>query len=115
MGAAWTVGAKWQFVGGRPYTAHIARDNLVGGFEALPNVSARNEERYPSYRRFDLQVTRRVRVGGRDVGLFVEARNALDRANVRSWRFDSATGGTDPVHEFPRLILVGVTAALPRP
>ena len=90
------------------------RDTLVGGFEAVPGVSARNGERYPSYRRLDAQLVRRVRWADHEVGLFVEARNALNRANVLSRRFDASTGAFAPVHQFPRLILVGVTANLPR-
>ncbi len=114
VGRAWTLGAKWQFIGGRPYTAYEVRDTLVGGFEAVPGVSARNGERYPSYRRLDAQLVRRVRWADHEVGLFVEARNALNRANVLSRRFDASTGAFAPVHQFPRLILVGVTANLPR-
>lgn len=115
LGRSWTLGAKWQFVGGRPYTAYEVRDSRTGAFEVVPGSGVRNGERYPSYQRLDVQLTRRVEWAGREAGAFLELRNALNRRNVYSWRFDSTAGDFEPVHHLPRLVLVGLTASLPRP
>ena len=81
----------------------------------MPSAATPNGERYPSYRRLDLRLMRSVRWAGRDAGIFLEIENALGRRNVYSWRFDSARGRFTPVYQFPRFVVVGLTASLPRP
>ncbi|MAF09399.1 hypothetical protein CMK11_03020 [Candidatus Poribacteria bacterium] len=115
LGSDWGLGAKWRLVGGRPYTSYQVRDTYAGRYEVVPSSATRNGERYPSYRRLDLRLTRRVRWAGRDVGVFLEIENALDGRNVYSWRFDPTRGEFTPVYQFPRLVVVGLTASLPRP
>lgn len=113
LGGAWRVGAKWVFVGGRPYTEYAVRDTGVGAYEIVLGSAPHNGARYPSYRRLDIQVARDVAWASRDVRVFVEVRNALNRHNVYARRFDPTRGAFYPVHHLPRLLFVGVTASVP--
>jgi hypothetical protein len=51
----------------------------------VPILGPRNAERYPTYRRLDLRLTRRVsRRPGRSLRFYFEVTNLLDHDNVRA-------------------------------
>ena len=114
LAGGWRVATRWRLVGGRPYTEFRVVELPWGAYDFIPGGVTQNRARYPSYRRLDIQVTRAVHWRASSLGLFAELQNALGRQNVHSWRFNRGLGEFEPVHQFPRLFVVGVTASLPR-
>ena len=60
----WTVGAKWRFVGGLPYTPYdLEKSALVGEWDAIggPSLdfSKLNENRFKSFHQLDVRIDKR--------------------------------------------------------
>lgn len=94
----WTVHVRALYGSGLPTTPPIVaeRINNVSVFEE----GERNALRFPSYRRFDMGVTKRVRIGrsigGRPLMLHATAEvlNVFDMTNVIAWEWvDSSVDG----------------------
>lgn len=90
---SWTVHVRALFGSGTPTTPPSV-DSRVNGV-AVFQPGRRNSVRYPSYRRFDMGVTKRIRIGSlgddRPVNLMATAEvlNVFDMTNVISYTWTS--------------------------
>jgi hypothetical protein len=84
-----------------PVTAELV-DGPQGTSTIVPSLGERNSARFPSYRRFDLRVSRRVDTRRGALTFFVELTNFLARNNVRAIsEFDYAVQPDGSVRVLP--------------
>jgi outer membrane receptor protein involved in Fe transport len=73
----WGVNMDWSYSSGPPYTPMLPR-------ERMRRAALLNSERLPSRITLDIKADKRWKIAGREIPLFVEALNVLDRKNVAS-------------------------------
>lgn len=125
VGPSLRVGAALTVASGVPYTpvaADTATCAVVPECEPgnLPWLGAPHSQRAPAFASLDLLVDWNARVGGWDVGVFGQLRNALDRANATVYAGDGSgcpfVGCEDAdvrsldERGLPRLPVIGVRA-----
>jgi hypothetical protein len=107
----WRAGLSWRSATGRPYTPVTggAVDAASGAW--APVWGAPTSERFPTYRRVDLSVSRARPLGERTTAiLYLSLNNVLDRRNVQAWRYSADYTERTPVRSiFARAIYVGGT------
>jgi hypothetical protein len=100
LGAKWTVGARWNFRSGYPYTAitgNAPNPDFPGYY--LPVYGPLNGERARDYHRLDLRAERRFSRGRLQGKVFFDLINAYGRENGGSVTYKAKAGTRDYVLE----------------
>ena len=118
------LGARLGFASGAPYTGiegQLVRRRYDGGTDAFdvfvvdrevePVGGARNGERYPTFQRLDLSISRAYRVRRATLTPFLSVVNAYNRRNVFIYTFDYTDNPPtrEAISQFPILPSVGLT------
>jgi hypothetical protein len=93
VGAGFTLGARFRFVSGTPYTPYVGGivDLDAGAYAAVPASDAYSA-RLPSFQQLDLRVDKTFKIRSGKLIAYLELRNAYNRKNAEqiSYRFDYA-------------------------
>jgi hypothetical protein len=102
------IDGAWRTASGRPATPVIGAAPTANGF--LPVWGPINSGRLPRYERFDVSVSRNVRVAARPAIVFGTIGNVLDRRNVSAYSYSSDYAVRSVVPSgSPRTIYAGIT------
>lgn len=100
----WTLGARWNYHSGTPYTPIVGAGTYPDG-RARPLYGPINSERLPDYHRLDLRLDREF---SRRTKGYVEVINAYAHKNVGGYRYNADYSERHPVYQLPPLISFGV-------
>jgi TonB family protein len=93
VGAGFTLGARFRFVSGTPYTPYVGGivDLDAGAYAAVPTAESYSA-RLPSFQQLDLRVDKTFKIRSGRLIAYLELRNAYNRKNTEqiSYRFDYA-------------------------
>lgn len=104
----WSVGAKYRFGSGTPYTP-VTGSYFDGTDEKFfPILGSQNSARYPSYNRLDVRLTRLFYLNNFPLELYLEILNALNNKNIIHWIYNSDYSSKGDMKVFPFLPVVGV-------
>lgn len=100
----WQLSASWHYHTGWPVTAQFfdaevfpGPDGEMDAIVVRRGFGALNAERLPPYHRLDVRATRRFRVGGGELELYLDVFNLYNRENLRGY-FYSLNG--DPAGHY---------------
>ncbi len=107
-----TLGASVRVASGRPFTPVEDAESTEAGF--VPTYGARQSERYPTYQRLDLTVSRAWRIPGEDLAVgYLGITNLLDRQNIFEYAYSEDYRSREPARSsFGRAIYFGVSFQL---
>ena len=107
-----TLGASVRVASGRPFTPVEDAESTEDGF--VPTYGAPQSERYPTYRRLDLTVSRSWRIPGEDLAVgYLGITNLLDRQNIFEYAYSEDYRSREPARSsFGRAIYFGVSFQL---
>jgi hypothetical protein len=106
-GPQWSIGGRFRFAGGRPYTPYDAAASIRAG-SGRYDQGRIHALAYPDYHRLDVRVDRVFRVRGTRVLVFAEIENLYDRDNVHVYEWNRNARSPAAVHQWGRLPLAGV-------
>ena len=106
----WTVGAKWTFHTGNPYTPVIGTNGTYPDGRPIPVYGANNSVRFPNYHRLDLRLDRRYVYNTWKLTTFFEVINAYAQKNVAGYDYGPKYDKKDPIYQLPFLPTFGVEA-----
>lgn len=100
----WTMGAKWNYHSGTPYTPIIASSpeiNATTGMATgryLPQYAAVNSGTLPDYHRLDLRFDRNYVFNTWKLNTYFELNNVYFRKNLSGYRYDATYTNKEPVY-----------------
>ena len=125
----WEFGAKWQYRTGNPYTPVVDAELVIDprfAFEKdpeditvtdfiensvyIPIYGETNSERFPSYHRLDLRISKTFKFNSWELGCFLELLNTYNRKNLLQYRYNENYTDKDPIYQFPIIPYLGITA-----
>lgn len=84
----WTMGAKWNYHSGTPYTPVIGRhQDLTGRW--LPDYAAINSGTLPDYHRLDIRFDRNYVFDTWKLNTYFELNNVYFQKNIAGYRYDA--------------------------
>lgn len=94
----WTMGAKWNYHSGTPYTPVIGShpDTRYPG-RVLPDYAPVNSATLPDYHRLDLRFDRNFVFDTWKLNTYFEINNVYFRQNVSGYRYDATYTRKEPV------------------
>lgn len=106
----WTVGAKWTFHTGNPYTPVIGTNGTYPDGRPIPVYGAINSVRFPNYHRLDMRLDRTYVYNTWKLVTFFEVINAYAQKNVAGYDYGRNYDKKDPIYQLPFLPTFGVEA-----
>jgi len=109
----WELGAKWQYLTGRPFTPVIGSyptyrsDGTFRDFK--PIYGEPNSERYPPYHRLDLRAARTFSLANGEMQVYLEVLNAYSRKNVLSPQYNDDYSERTWVYQLPMVPFFGLS------
>ena len=95
ISSAWTIGAKWKYLSGRPADSFIVNQDVLND-PNLPRFSKQiigeNDIRVRDYHSLNIRVDYEKRIGGVTVIAFLDVINAYGRSNIDRLRFNERRG-----------------------
>lgn len=110
-GARWEFSTRGSFASGRPYTPPL-EPYSTDQRRYVYDLANLNGARAPAYARLDLRADRRFSLGSRNVTVWLEAGNVLDRANVFQYLWNNKTNSLGTVRQIRFLPVLGVKVEL---
>ena len=92
---AWSIGAKWKYLSGRPTDSFIVNSNVMaepGLFRFSKQIVGNNDLRVRDYHTLNLRVDYRRRIGGVNLIAFLDVINAYGRTNIDRLEFNERRG-----------------------
>jgi outer membrane receptor for ferrienterochelin and colicin len=106
----WTLGAKWTFHTGNPYTPIVGTNGTYTDGRPVPLYGAINSERFPNYHRLDLRLDRTYVYNTWKLTNFFEIINAYANKNVGGYDYGPYYDRKTPIYQLPLLPTFGVEA-----
>ncbi|MBI4396778.1 MAG: TonB-dependent receptor [Elusimicrobia bacterium] len=104
----WSVGAKWRFNTGSPYTPVIG--TYYDGTRLRPLYAGVNSARLPDYHRLDLRVDREWKFNTWTLSSYIEVINLYSRRNIGGYSYNADYSSRKPIHQLPTIPAFGLTA-----
>jgi outer membrane receptor protein involved in Fe transport len=106
-GPRWSIGGRFRFAKGRPYTPFDAAASIRAG-SGRYDPGRIHALAYPDYHRLDVRVDRAFRLRGMRLLVFAEIENVYDRDNVHVYEWNRNDRSPAAVYQWGRLPLAGV-------
>jgi len=106
----WQAGLRFRFGSGRPYTPVVSAWYDSQGLRWFPVPGVHNADRYPSYQRLDIRITRKFNFEAFDLDLYLEILNAYNRKNVVHYMWEEDYSSKEKLTIIPFLPVLGVSA-----
>ncbi len=110
LGGGWTLGSKWSYHTGSPYTPVIGTNGTYPDGRVRPVYGPINSARFPAYHRLDLRVDRTYVYNTWKLTTFFEIINAYNSKNVAGYIYGPNYNKKDPVYGLPFLPTFGIEA-----
>ncbi len=112
LGRGWTLGGRFRFVSGAPYTPYLAGnvDLDAGAYE--PRVGAPYSARVAPFHRLDVRLEKLWHLGGSRVSAYLDVQNVYNRANPEGLQYNFDYSRSSVVGGLPLLPIVGVRGEL---
>jgi hypothetical protein len=104
----WSLGAKWTFHTGNPYTPVVGTNGTYADGRPVPVYGAINSQRMPNYHRLDLRLDRTYVYNKWKLTTFFEIINAYAHNNVAGYDYGPYYNKKDPIYQLPFLPTFGV-------
>ena len=78
----WSVGSKWAYTSGRPYTPIVGTNGTYADGRPIPVYAAINSGTLPDYHRLDLRIDRHLIYDTWKLNVYFELNNVYRRQNV---------------------------------
>ncbi len=104
----WSVGAKYRFGTGTPYTPVLGSYFHKGAEKFFPLLGSQNSARYPSYSRLDVRLTRLFYLNYLPLELYIEILNVLNNNNVVHWIYNLDYTSKRQMTVFPLIPVIGI-------
>ena len=104
----WSLGAKWTFHTGNPYTPVVGTNGTYADGRPVPAYGAINSQRLPNYHRLDLRLDRTYVYNKWKLTTFFEIINAYAHNNVAGYDYGPYYSKKDPIYQLPFLPTFGV-------
>jgi hypothetical protein len=113
LGRGWTLGARWRYVTGVPYTPITgAVVDLDAGAYAPTTSQQINSARVGPYHSLDVRVDKTWTFDAWRLTAYADVRNVYDRPNPEAINYDYRYRSSSPVSGLPILPIIGVRGEL---
>ena len=82
LSGEWSVGGKWAYTSGRPYTPVVGTSGSYADGRPIPVYAGINSGTLPDYHRLDLRIDRHLLYDTRKLNAYFELNNVYQRQNV---------------------------------
>jgi hypothetical protein len=96
----WSVGGKWAYTSGRPYTPIVGTSGTYADGRPIPVYAGINSGTLPDYHRLDLRIDRRLLYDTWKLNAYFELNNVYQRQNVVGYDYGPNYDKKDPVVGF---------------
>lgn len=97
LNADWTMGAKWNYHSGTPYTPVTGATHDASG-RYIPAYAPVNSGTLPDYHRLDLRIERGYVFNTWKLNTYFELNNVYFRQNLSGYRYDATYTTKEPVY-----------------
>ena len=105
----WTVGAKWRYQSGAPFTPVTGTRQDAAG-RTRPVYGELGSERLPDYHRLDLRISRDFLFNTWKMSAYLDIINAYARENVSGYIYNADFTSRRPVKQLPFMPALGIKA-----
>lgn len=106
----WSLGAKWEYHSGTPYTPIIGTSGTYADGRPIPVYAGVNTGTMPVYHRLDLRLDRNYVFNKWKLNTYFELNNVYQRKNVVGYSYDPTYTQRDAVYAFVLPVSFGVQA-----
>jgi hypothetical protein len=107
---SWTIGAKWTYHTGNPYTPVIGTNGTYPDGRPMPVYGGIDSVRLPNYQRLDLRIDYTEVHATYKQTVFFEVINAYAHKNVAGYSYSPDYSSRTPIYQLPFLPTFGVEA-----
>jgi TonB family protein len=113
LGRGWTLGARWRYVTGNPYTPYRggAEDFDAGAYAAIPSPLT-NSARVAPFHSLDVRVDKTWTFTGFKLSAYLDVRNAYYRKNPEAMTYNYNYSQSSIVSGLPILPVLGLRGEL---
>ncbi|OGR01316.1 MAG: hypothetical protein A2511_15580 [Deltaproteobacteria bacterium RIFOXYD12_FULL_50_9] len=105
----WTVGAKWRYQSGAPFTpVNSTYTDSTGRIR--PVYGELGSERLPDYHRLDLRIARDFLFNTWKIKAYLDIINAYDHKNIAGYEYNADYTDRAPITQLPLMPSIGITA-----
>jgi hypothetical protein len=105
----WSIGVRYSQASGRPFTPLAGRERDSQSEAYIPVWGAPYSERYPSYKRMDINGSKTMTIFNRLAVIYFGITNVLDNKNILRYEYgDDYSGRKDQQSIFGRALFIGV-------
>lgn len=104
----WTMGAKWNYHSGTPYTPILGTNGNYPDGRPIPVYAAVNSGTLPDYHRLDLRFDRNLTYDTWKLNTYFELNNVYFHKNISGYRYDATYTTKEPVYTFIIPISFGI-------
>ena len=106
----WTMGAKWNYHSGTPYTPILGTSGTYSDGRPIPVYAAVNSGTLPDYHRLDIRFDRNYVFNTWKLNTYFEFNNVYFRRNISGYRYDATYTQKDPVYSLVIPLSFGIQA-----
>jgi hypothetical protein len=112
LGRGWTLGARWRFVSGNPYTPPAAAvyDADAGAYQ--PSYGEKYSARMPAFHQLDVRVDKTWTFTHWKLSAYLDVQNAYNRKNPEGRAYNFNYSRSDAIAGLPVLPIVGLRGEL---
>ncbi|MBI5890046.1 MAG: carboxypeptidase regulatory-like domain-containing protein [Nitrosomonadales bacterium] len=107
---AWSVGAKWNYHSGTPFTPVIGTSGTYADGRPIPVYAGVNSETLPVYHRLDLRLDRNYVFNKWKFNTYFELNNVYQRKDIVGYSYNASYTSREPVAAFVLPFSFGVQA-----
>lgn len=112
LGRGWTLGARFRFVTGTPYTPYVGGLLDLDAGAYAPIAARENSGRMPDFHQLDLRVEKEWAFEAGKLAVYLEARNAYNHQSVEDVAYNYDYSEHKDVTGLPILPVLGVRGEL---
>lgn len=104
----WTLGAKWNYHSGAPYTPVLGTSGTYPDGRPIPVYAPVNSGTLPDYHRLDVRLDRTYVYDTWKLNVYLEFNNVYFRKNISGYRYDPSYTKKEPVYPLVIPVSFGV-------
>ncbi len=93
----WSIGSKWTYTSGRPYTPIVGTSGTYADGRPIPVYAGINSGTLPDYHRLDLRIDRHLLYDTWKLNAYFELNNVYQRQNIVGYDYGPNYDKKDPI------------------
>ena len=93
----WSIGGKWSYTSGRPYTPIVGTNGTYDGVRPIPVYAGINSGTLPDYHRLDLRIDRHLLYDTWKLNAYFELNNVYQRENIIGYDYGPYYDKKEPI------------------